>query len=153
MGFFNFGNMLQICRKLYMPLTTIVAAIVYIMFFRSAPVPEVAKESAVSSSVKTSKTVTKTLRTIQPDGTIQETVIKERESVKVKEKTTEKVVVPVSKSDYRLGLDYVPSFDRSPQKTDVRAKGGARLGKSDFWLEGSYDFKNSEIALGFSYEW
>lgn len=133
-------------------------AVIY--FSRPQPAVVHTVESSVSTSraVSTKNSVTTSTRTTKPDGTIVEQKQTIRNSIKEKEKRVEvkkdsTVTAPAApKSRYRIGADWLPSTDRPPTVKDSELRAGARLGDSNVWIEGGYDFKHGQAKIGLSLE-
>lgn len=95
-------------------------------------------------------------RTVKPDGTVVERQEDKQQTLhqdKVKTDTEVQVAVTPSRTRYSLGLDYLPSFSVSPSWRDTQLEAGARLGDSDAWAIGGYDFKYKQAFIGLRYEW
>jgi len=110
----------------------------------------------VQEHVKQHKIITTEIR--KKNGDLIKRVEKDDQQTQETEKQSVKQevhVVPVRqvKSKYALGLEWEPSITTPPNVKDTRIEGGARLGDSDFWLQGGYSIKNNQFSLGIRYEW
>jgi hypothetical protein len=134
--------------------SVIFVGVASVFWFTSDPPVEVSKIKELSTS--TSRTVSRVVDTRLPDGTHTIETTTQKDTAKVKEKHTEKaIMVPatVSKSQYRIGIDYLPSLTDAPKVTDTGIRGGARLGTSPVWVEVGIDLKHRQGSVGISVEW
>lgn len=101
------------------------------------------------------RTVEHVVDTVSPDGTHVTETTTVKETAKVKDLHTESsITAPVTgtKSQYRVGLDYLPSLDRAPSASDVAVRAGARVGNSPVWVEVEIDLKHKQGSIGISAE-
>lgn len=102
----------------------------------------------------TSRTRVHQVETKKPDGTKVTETTTEKDEAKVVEKAAESNIKVQSepKSQYRIGLDYLPSLTSPPRASDVAIRAGARLGDSPVWIEVGIDLKHKQGSIGISAE-
>ena len=107
------------------------------------------KVSTVESEEQRVKVKERVRVVVQPDGTkeVEKTTVTTLDHSRKLESTP-----AVAKSKYRIGVDYLPSFDRPPRSTDIILRTAARLGTSPAWLELGVDLKHHQVTIGISVE-
>ncbi len=132
----------------------LIGFLLYIFWYK--PEKSTTFEELSSHTEVVSSAVTRTVETTRPDGTHTIETTAQVDTAKVADKRAEKtstVPATVSKSQYRLGVDYLPSLTTPPSPLDVAIRGGMRLGDSSVWVEGEIDLKHKQGSIGISVEW
>lgn len=114
---------------------------------------EAEKKVINQQSVITSKTTTRIDKKL--DGSQVTTIVEEKITAKEKMAMVDRSTNATIKSQYRIGMDYIPRIDRPLDEVthkDLELRVGARIGESDIWVEAGYSIKHSEIKIGVTYE-